>query len=247
MKRILFLATTLLLCPVGERAVFAQIAVANSEEAVRNRDATASSLVRLIEFKLPRQNGLNLPAEEAEKLWSWSVWYQPQYNLVDVQCNQLVLMEPEFAFNLSINEKREPALKKPSFSFRVQPFISPEQYNRLAADNVIIDEQLMRMQGQMMKISRKFDSYSPRNAEEKKKVDQYNRLKTSRHDLPDFYFRDISVSWVWFPGRPSESRHAGKIPNFVTATENQEGWQREQADAAKAVLQLLSRYEPQEK
>ena len=245
MKCTLFLAATLLLCPVGERVGFAQIAVAKSEEELRNRDATAAALVRLIDSEISKRKALNLPPKKGAKFWSWEVSYQPQYNLVEVQCNQAVLMEPEFAFNSSINEKREPALRHPKFSFRAEPFVSPKEYNRFKAENDLIDKQLKRMP--MFGIRQKFDSFSPRNEEEKKKVDEYNRLKKSRHDLPDFYFRNISVSWVWFPGCLSEFRRAGENPRFIAETDEKEGWQREQADTAQAVLKLLSRYEPEQK
>ncbi len=241
MKRLFVIASVVL---VSGRVVQAQVEPQPQE--VRQRDTTACELVRTISFKLPRQNGLNLAPQT--DIWSWDVLYRPQFHTIEIRRDQPVATTSSFT---GINDggirKREPVSIYPEFSFEVQPFVTPEEYNRYKAENNAIDEQLDQMRREMKNINRKFDRHLPKTEDEKKKVDAYNRLKSSRHFLPDFYFRGISLSWARYEGIGfAISRRPGHNPALVTSTELM-GWRREQADAAQAVLKLLSRYEPEEK
>ena len=139
------------------------------------------------------------------------------------------------------DSKDERTLHYPSFSLRVQPLIAPAQYARLKAENRAIGQQLEQMQQQMESISHKFDSYSPRTKEEKKQVEDYNRVKAKYHPLPTFYFRDLSLSWVYYNNAPFgappgsiQEKDWGELPT----------WLRQREEVARAVLKLLTRYEP---
>ncbi len=138
--------------------------------------------------------------------------------------------------------EQKPILARPALSLRVQRFVSPADYKRFKTENAAINAQLAQMRTQMRGFTLKSDSFSPRTEEQKKQADVYNRLKSSRHDLPDFYFRDISLSWWRLPGNETVlSLCAGENPSFVDA--EQHGWEREQADATQIILKFLSPYE----
>jgi hypothetical protein len=42
------------------------------------------------------------------------------------------------------------------------------------------------------------------------KIDEYHRLQASQHSLPDFYFRNISLSWVEFYKEPVDEKVCGE-------------------------------------
>ncbi|BCM91314.1 hypothetical protein IAD21_03184 [Abditibacteriota bacterium] len=212
------------------------------EERVRRRDATASALTRLISSKLPEQDRANIPA--GTEIWSWNVSYQPQYDTIEVRRDPAVLMTPSIGINGPAIVKRTQVLSHPTFAFRIEPFISPKEYARLKSENATINQRLTQMAGQMRDIRHKFDSYLPKTEVEKQKVDAYNKLKRSLHDLPDFYFRDITLSWLAI-GDDFLFHQPGETPLSLKQTDEKKGWRYERVQAVKAVLALLSRYEPE--
>lgn len=84
------------------------------------------------------------------------------------------------------------------FSLRVLGKIEPAEYERLAAENARIRKEADAIYEVLnhKRIDRKFDSFSPREEEDKKLVAKYESLKASLHPLPDGYFQDISLDWV---------------------------------------------------
>ena len=229
-------------------AVHAQTRPANEPSGVlEGRDATTVNLVRQIDSVLEKraQERGQTVRKFPDKIpfLSWEVTYKPQYDLIEVQLEQVVIISPDSNFNANPVLNEHPAdadrpfpLGRPFFWLRVKPFVSPEEYTRLKAENEAIEKRLDEMSEQMQRwrIAHKFDSFMPKNEEEKKKVDAYNNLKNSRHDLPDFYFRNVSL----------EGPTLWDSETFRTEAAD---WQQDQAETIKALLQLLSRYEPEAK
>ncbi len=224
----------------------AQTAPVNpDEELLHHRDATAAALVRLISSHLDKTKDDAWKASPNTPYGSWEVTYQPQYNLIQVQREDEVLITHEPMLNDS-PEPHAPTLGPPNFLLSVEPFISPEEYARLKAENATINGQLSHMAVGMKDIRHKFDSYLPKNDQEKQKVAAYNKLKASLHDLPDFYFRDISLSWwVLGLGESFVFHQPGEIPAAFKPNARQKGWEYERATTVQAILPLLSRYEPE--
>jgi len=226
-----------LLMPFGSPVVFAQNAMAKAAPAPIHPEA-ARELVRRLREQLAAHNP---PLEK------WAVFYRPQLNLVEVQSSEEVWISPRVLPNGPDLEDfdADPALSHPSFSLRVEPFVSPADYKRFVAENAAIDTQREQMQTQMKGVSHKFDSFLPRTDHEKRQVAAYNRLKSFRHVLPDLYFQDISLSWEDFNWSRALSLDPDKYPGLTD--KNSHGWQREQAEAARVFTQLVSRYQAPQK
>lgn len=217
------------LSPLCAGKTEAQTQLNVAEKAQRERDATAAALVRLIAARL---DGM-----------SWSLRYEPQSDLIEVQSREPALIEPEYMINGPLLlEKPKPTSRHFGFILRVHPLVSTAEYARFQAENAVIAAQLEQMQTQMKGISHKFDSYLPRNAAEKERVDAYNRVKAKTHYLPSFYFRDISLSVFYYNRQPIFGGDALFDPEPASAEQPQ--WQRQQKAAALKVSELLTRYEP---
>lgn len=216
-----------MLSPICASNVEAQTEMSAAETAQRGRDATAAALVRLIAVQMPSG-------------FDWRVFYQPQIDLIEVENIKQVQMEPP-AIISGPDMKSEPIMRNPDFSFRVQPLVSPAEYIRFKAENAEIDARLEQTAAQLKAITSKPESFSPRNADEKQRVEFYFRVKAQRHDLPEFYFRDISLSRVAYGDAPPTSsldRARGK------EISGQPLWFQQETRIARATLKLLTRYEP---
>lgn len=223
---LLLLLGALALAPAIGRA--AQVQTAPTEIASGERDATAAALVRLIAARLDGA--------------FWSVRYEPQFDLIEVQSRNPALIEPEYTINgPMLSEKPKPIARNFGFSLRVESLISTADYASFHAENAALAARLEQMQAQMKGISHKFDSYLPRDAAEKARVDAYNRAKAQRHFLPLFYFRDISLSVVYYNGQSPFDPLALFDPKPEIGEQPQ--WQRQQKAAALAVSKLLTRYQ----
>ena len=199
-----------------------------AETAQRERDATASALVRLISARLDNS--------------FWSVNYEPQFDLIEVQSRNPAWIEPEVIINGSPFEERKPTSHLFGFALRVKPLVSPAEYVQFKAENAAIYDQMAQMQTQMKGISHKFDSYLPKNAAEKARVDAYNGAKTKIHALPLFYFRNLSLSVAFYDGHPIFDYN--ELFDSEIQTAQLPLWQRQQKAAALTVAKLLTRYEP---
>jgi hypothetical protein len=126
---------------------------------------------------------------------TWSVFYEKQYNWLEISRNTSV-MAASARPNLSVGEKAD--LKQFSFAFRVSPKMPPEEHQKLMAENVIIQNKAYLIYDDLIKrhVSHVFDEFSPETEEDKKLVDQYDSFKKSLHDIPEFYFHEISLKWI---------------------------------------------------
>lgn len=233
-----------LLTPFGSPVVFAQNAVPKAAPA---QDETACALARLISAGLKQRQSDGVAPEK--RLWTWYVSYEPQYDMIKVQRGQAVLVPPTF-LPIGVPESQiKPVMGHPAFGFHVQPFVSPTDYRRFQIENTALSEQLGKMAEQMRDINPDFHNsyvFIPRNEEQKKRVEAYHRVQSSLHDLPDFSFRNISLSCVcfspdgfgmWRPFRPFS----------IGTEEGLQGWQREQAEAERVVTQLLAHHDAPQK
>jgi hypothetical protein len=165
------------------------------------------------------------------------VTYKPQYGLIEVQLKQEVIIPHIPSINERPGTDSRPTLGHPSFGLRVRTFVSPADYARFKAENEATEKQRNEMYDRLRRqhIARQHDRFIPKNEDERELVREYNDLKYSHHDLPDFYFRNISLSKpiFWSASRAS------------TEMEETTGWQRDQASIVQALQKLLSRYEPE--
>lgn len=130
---------------------------------------------------------------------------------------------------LNAPDAGNPSMDDYQIVLRIGEPVTPEQYKRWAADNARITARLSEMQEGMRSISRKFDSFLPRTPEEKQRVREYEAVKHTLHRLPDYYYGDISLDYL-FP------RYRG--PRDQQVAEECERVKR-------AVLELLTKDEPQ--
>ena len=249
MKRLLYRISLILFSAtvLSAGAIRAQTEPANEPiEVIERNDAAASALARSIYEQLPEQDKVNQPL--GTQFWSWDVTYQPQYGTIKVERDQEVLMESGVVIN-GDGKKRPPTLARPGFTLLIESFLSPAEYVRFKAENDAVYKQLDEMYEQMLhqRIDHKFDSFLPKTEEEKKTVDAYDKLKRKIHHLPDYYFRNMSVSWVT-AGYDELFHRPGETPRrFTVRADEQESWEREQAQAVQAVLKIVSHYESEAK
>lgn len=151
------------------------------------KETTAQELVGVIQKNIPK---------------GWLVTYEPEYNWIEVVMQRPVMPSPNNP-NISIDERS--ALGRYRFTFRVETYISPVDYKKQSEENSKIRRQLNAMSVDMRLISHKFDSFPSKNDEEQKKVNEYNALKGQLLHLPDFYYKDISLSWGMAEGKSSVS------------------------------------------
>ncbi len=226
MKTVYFLFGALAFAPCYA-AVADVAAPVSAETAQRERDATAAALVRLISARLDND--------------FWRVDYQPQFDLIEVQSRKPDWVMPGVLINSPPLDRIKPELINFGFSLRVKPLVSPADYARFQSGNAAIHMQLAQMQKQMKDIGHKCDSYLPKDAAEKKRVDAYNNAKDNIHSLPLFYFRDLSLSLVYYDGQPVFESARLFDPNVQPY--EPPPWQLKQKAAALAVAEIVRRYE----
>lgn len=178
-------------------------------------EQTVTELVRAIRAELPR---------------GWSASYEKETSGVRVERGEKV--PAVFAvMNGPAGEKSKPSAFV--FTYRINPFLLVDEFGRLRAENEKIQKEVTVLYDQLVKrhVSQKFDDFLPVNEEDKKLVARYEALKSSLHLLPDFHFRDISVSWSYNgPGWPS-----------IYVTDDRA---REECSRVKvSVVKLLSKYD----
>lgn len=125
----------------------------------------------------------------------WSVSYDKKFHGLDISRDRKVLAT---VYVINGPPMQKPELTKFCISFRVVDFMSPDDYQKLSAENAKTQKSLSALYEELEKkhISHKFDSFSPDTEEDKAAVARYEAMKKSLHSLPDFYFRDFSLDWV---------------------------------------------------
>jgi hypothetical protein len=178
------------------------------------QDQTANALLANVRAELPK---------------GWTASYDEEDSILRVSRDEMV-SSSSTAPNLPMNEK--PERRKFSFSFRVGPGVSPAEHRRLSTENAKIQKEASAIYEDLVKkrVPHKFDSFLPDTDSERATVARYEALKKSLHDLPDYYFRDISLQWVW--GSP-------RIPRIFVRDDK---IRDECAQVRERVVKLLSIY-----
>jgi hypothetical protein len=184
-------------------------------------DSTATELTQLLRKELGSQ---------------WKVYYDAKHRWIEIQSVKSMLIRSPIMPSSSFDESRKgPRLSNFEFAFRVEAFVSPEAYVRRQKRNAEIGKKLetlwteLRQRG--IPYAAKGSMFSPRTDAEKLEIERYNQLGASCETLPDFSFRNISLTWA--------------LPEYIRLTEDHvtdESARRECAVAIKKTLGLLKSY-----
>ncbi len=154
--------------------------------------AIAQKTVRLLMVKLRAQ----IPE-------GWSVSYDDEFHLISVIRNAPTSIS---TITPSSGIDAKPEVGRFSFSLRVLPLMSQADYGQKKADNQAIKKRMSAIYEMLAKSPSvvgiraggpkplaRFHSEVP---EEQARIEQYYRLQDELYDLPDGYFKDISLSWT---------------------------------------------------
>jgi hypothetical protein len=153
----------------------------STPESLRGSDAFDPAVVRLLQLIRA-----HLPT-------GWKASYHKPLSWLEVSLDQPVLAYSKLP-NGPPGEK--PKMRDYSFAYRVGTPLSRDQYSQLHAENVKTQRAMTALYNELEKrsVDQKFDSFSARKAVDKPLVARYDALKSSLHELPDFYFADISLN-----------------------------------------------------
>lgn len=160
----------------------------------------------------------------------WSASYEQEYLSLTIQLDKKVFTE-SLAPNFSGNEK--PELSKYSIAFRLAPFVSLAEYSRMKADNLKIRKEIDLQYQKLLnfRMPQKFNTFIPKTEQEKSAVARYESLKESMHDLPEYYFQDLSLNWIF-----NSPKNRISHPTDVRIA-------KECEEVTKKVTELLTAYE----
>jgi hypothetical protein len=127
----------------------------------------------------------------------WTVSYEKETSWMEV-----VRSEPVTLFRYVINgdTSQKPELGEFSFAFRVVPYMKRSDYNRLKAENIRNQREMSTLYETLVKkhVSHKFDSFIVSGDDPNGKlVERYNQLNESLHNLPDYYYQDLTLKSEW--------------------------------------------------
>lgn len=78
-------------------------------------------------------------------------------------------------------------------ALQFSPLVTAKEYARLVAENRETSRQMEHLEVRLRGVAHKFDQYIPDSNEEKRLVDQYDRLREKRHALPDLTDGQYSI------------------------------------------------------
>lgn len=141
----------------------------------------------------------------AELPKDWTASYDEDHAWLEISSIEAVLSVSALP-NGSPDEEAE---RRPFvFAFRVDEAIDPKAFRLLLAQNEQTQKKLAAIYQELInkRVSHKFDSFLPSTKDEKVAVAQYEALKKSLHELPDFYFGTVSMNWAFnSPDNPTIS------------------------------------------
>jgi hypothetical protein len=194
--------------------------------------------VRALSSKYPAETvNLLLSRMQAELPKGWRATYEKETSVLEITRDELIIAE-----NVIINGP--PDWKPPgrdfkfTFALRALPFVAPDDFRRLNAENARIQKEISALYEDLVRkrIPYKFDRFVGESEEQKAAVARYEALRNSRHDLPRFYSRNLSLEWVY-----------GWLDNSVSGNADvaiYDAKEREECTRVqKKILALLSRYE----
>jgi hypothetical protein len=172
----------------------------------------------------------------AELPEGWHASYEREYSVLEVAREEAV-----WATGVVPNgpSGQKPERTKFTFAFRVFPFVSTVEHRQMNAENTAIERQLEVLHEELekKKLTHKGEAvaFFAKTDEEKEAVARYKALDDSRHDLPELYFADLSLAWLY--GQLVDPDW-GRSMSFEDERVREECMQTQ-----KRVLALLSRYE----
>ena len=140
---------------------------------------TTTALIQVLKAQLPQ---------------GWAISFHEKESWIEIQ-----RFKPELMFiiapNLSGEEK--PTFQNYTIGLSIIPFVSKEKYKKFQSENETTGGK-MNVLCKALTHSRPMfgwpGSFQPANDEEKREFEEYKRLDSSLHSLPDFYFADMSLS-----------------------------------------------------
>jgi beta-lactamase regulating signal transducer with metallopeptidase domain len=135
----------------------------------------------------------------------WKVAYDKETSWLAISRDEPVMATTNAP---SIGAHEEPKLKKYQFELRVEPLVPLVEYRRRVVEKAEIEKQIEALGQKLrtMKVPAAKTSFSGRTEEEKALVAQYDQLLKAQPQLPDFYFKDVSLSRAWNYTMPVNAR-----------------------------------------
>lgn len=171
--------------------------------------ATGSTADPPAEWKLPEADGKKWAArvEKAVARKGWTV--EVKGNEITVRRDKPVEMVRELP-NAPFPGKPSPDGERTvRYVLRFAPKMTIDEYDKLAAVNATSDKEYDRLK-QEVGVAHKFDDFSPRTDEEKKRVADFKAAvaKLPRHALPDLYTPDHSIYFLhpWDGSHPADEK-----------------------------------------
>jgi len=129
-------------------------------------------------------------------------------------------------------------MQRYSFSFRVMDFVTPAQYQRWVGENAEVEKKARVIYDDFEKrrLLGKGGRLEPRTDGDKAAAARHKELTASKHALPDFYFKKLSVRWVW--GAPAAENN-GWVSFYV----DDDRIRGECDQVREKVLKLFSNYQ----
>jgi hypothetical protein len=122
----------------------------------------------------------------------WRAFYDASKSRISVmRMAPLRMARPLFAHGARAQRKSRDPLAQFTLALNLLDFVSPEKHAVLRRDNARIRAEMKALAATMKNWGHKVQSLPA----EKEKAARYKRLEESLHHLPDFAFRDISLSW----------------------------------------------------
>lgn len=155
----------------------------------------------------------------------WTVSYKTEDSWLAISKDDPVWLRSE---SPNASSAAEPEKGQFTLAFRISPAISSAQYEQLAAENTNTRKEMADIYQDLInrRVNRKFDEFFPKNDTDKAIVARYETLKKSLHELPEYYYRDISLE-------------TGLPPVDITDAKNHDECSRVQEE----VLNLLFKYD----
>ena len=129
----------------------------------------------------------------------WSIAYDAEFHLIIVIRDAPTSIS---TITASSGIDAKPEVGRFSFSLRVLPLLSQADYEQKKADNQALQRRMSAIYELLAKSpsvvgirSKPLARFHSEVPEEQARIDQYYRLQDELYDLPDGYFKDISLSW----------------------------------------------------
>ncbi len=134
----------------------------------------------------------------------WSANHDPRHQWLEIVCDTAI---PASATTPNAPLFATPEPQFYGFAFRIRPAVSASEFRRLRDENTATDQALAALYDELSRsgMGRKFDRFLPRTEVEAALVSRYEALKASRHALPDFRFRRLSLHYHPASTRPADA------------------------------------------